>query len=761
MLRRLAAPLTVLLALSPASAQVRDVVPIVVNAAPAPIIAPAAIAPLGATALIPSLAASALEPLAPSLLLSAPTPAAAPALAPALAPAALPALLPAASILSPDEPAQTGKTSPDPATPPAIRVPAATRWLTQFIGGIEKALASSSRGKENLRDRADFETRADAAGEFPELRSSSPLSAEHSHEGWTRVVYFKDDKTIVTGGMDGALRVLEVASGRLLGRLDGHTGIIRALDMSPDRRYLFSADDAGALLRWDLTRPNEDPLVLQPAMGHAVRAFRLSPDGRFLATGEHDGTIAIWDAAAGRRLRSFDIGRTVYDLVYSCDGKRLLAAGSDGIIRRIDVKSGNVAEFAGHAKGVRAVAIRPEDGLLMSAAEDGTIRSWDVDTGRELGRYDVPDKWVRSLAFAPDGVHLYTGNINGRIDRLEVGADGRVAGGRTMYAHDDVVFQAAVSPSGDFLVSSGRDLRVGVLDADGRLSHLQGSGGPVHAMFLLRDGTPVGISHDGNLLVWENPESKPRRVRSHSQTARALAVTSGGTIATGGDDKIILMHVPKRDEPITLSGHVARVRALAFSPDQKLLASGGDDRTLWIWDARTGDKRFRVQLPAEVEVIHALAFSPDGKRIAIAGRDGLVRELDLRKRKLLPAWERRHQGYIRSLAYSPDGKVLATGGRDGSVWLWETRSGRPLRPLKGHSDDVNSLDFASRRFLVSASDDKTVRIWDTAGDRVTVYRGLRPFSTARFSRDGSRVLAIDDRETLTTFNAHDRPAEDR
>jgi WD40 repeat protein len=290
------------------------------------------------------------------------------------------------------------------------------------------------------------------------------------------------------------------------------------------------------------------------------------------------------------------------------------------------------------------------------------------------------------------------------------------------------------------------------LDANGALTQVTGHGGPVHAMFLLKDGTPVGVSHDGSLLIWKSTRDTPIRVKSHALTARALAVSDGGTLATGGDDRIVLLHLPGRVEPLPLSGHTARVRALAFSPDGKLLASGGDDRMLWVWDARNGNKRFLVQMPQEIEVIHALAFSPDGRRLAIAGRDGLVRELDLRTHKLLPAWERRHQGYIRSLAYSADGRVLATGGRDGSVWLWEARSGRPMKQLKGHSDDVNSLDFDSRQRLLSASDDKTVRLWDTTRDRVTVFRGLRPFSTARFSKGGARILAIDDREALTGFD---------
>jgi WD40 repeat protein len=765
------AVLVVFAAAPRASAQVADV------SAPAAVVpaAPAGVAPLGQVSLAPPLTLSALSPLPTVLSLSAPSvPLLAPAAAPAAAataavpepepaaaaasPAATPAATPAAASAS--EPAATAtpasasaaeaaKTAPLSA-PPAVPDMAAMRWVNRFIARIETELAKTAAKPEELSRRSDFDARAGDGEAEPQLRESAALDTEHPHEGWTRVVHFMDEKTIVTGGMDGTIRFLDITSGRLLKELNGHAGVIRALDLSPDKRYLYSADDAGAILRWDLKRGGR-PRTLQRPTGQSVRAFRLSPEGHVLATGEHDGTLALWDAVSGRRLQSIALGQTVYDIAYSRGGRYILAAGDDGVIRRVEVQTGAIALFPGHAKGVRALAVRPTDGLLLSAGEDGTIRSWDVETGRETSRYAVADKWVRSIAFAPDGAAIYTGNINGRVDRLEVDPEGRVGKSRTLYTHDDVVFHTALSPAGDFLVSSGRDLRVGIMAADGRLQQLRGSGGPVHAMFVLDDGKLVGVSHDGALLLWENPQDRPRRVEAHAKTARALAVAPNGTVATGGDDKLVLLRRPQR-QALELSGHTGRVRALAFSPDQKLLASAGDDRLLLLRDAQTGSVRLRIPLPRSIEVVHALAFSPDGRRLAIAGRDGVVRELDVRKRKLLPAWVQRHKGYIRSLAYRRDGRVLATGGRDGSLWLWDARSRLPLKQLKGHTDDVNSLDFDANGRLLSASDDKTVRLWDPRGPG-RVFAGLRPFSSARFTRDGARVLAIDDRQEIASFDA--------
>jgi len=759
-----AALLVVAASARPAAAQTQEAESATSVATPSTPLAPL---PLGAGALAPNLSPSASAPLSAAPVFSAPAALSPSAAAPALPAAAVPvaaavsapaadetpraaAVAPAAG---PSDPAASPAATPleAPAGAPIARDPNSTRWITRFISGLEAELAKSAGRPEELSRRADFDAGAEDAERGPALRESRALPSEHPYEGWTRVVHFHDQDTIITGGMDGRIRFVDVSTGRLLREFGGHSGVIRALEVSPDARTLFSADDAGALLRWDLDAKDGAPQVLQAPTGRALRAFRLSPDGRVLAAGEHDGTIVLWDAASGRRLRSFDLGRTVYDLAYSWGGRYILAAGQDGVIRRVDAQTGAVVELAGHAGGVRALAVRPTDGLLMSAGEDGAIRSWSVESAREVADYRIPDKWVRSISFSPDGSAIYTGNINGRVDRLPVDAHGRVGQGRTLYSHDDVVFQTALSPRGDVLVSSGRDLRLGIMDADGRLLQLNGSGGPVHAMFLQEDGRLVGVSHDGSLLIWETPESRPRRIAAHAKSARALAVSPNGTVATGGDDKLIMLRRPGK-VMLSLSGHTGRVRALAFSPDQKLLASSGDDLVLFLRDARTGRIRARIPLPPEIEVVHALAFSPDGRRIAIGGRDGLVREFDVRRQKLLPAWERRHAGYIRSLAYRPDGRVLASGGRDGSLWLWEARTGRALKQLKGHTDDVNSVEFDAHERLLSASDDKTVRVWDPRAPE-KVFSGLRPFSSARFTRGGARVLAIDDRQEIASFDA--------
>jgi centriolar protein POC1 len=96
--------------------------------------------------------------------------------------------------------------------------------------------------------------------------------------------------------------------------------------------------------------------------------------------------------------------------------------------------------------------------------------------------------------------------------------------------------------------------------------------------------------------------------------------------------------------------------------------------------------------------------------------------------------------------------MLASGGRDGSVWLWDARTGLPLRELEQHHDDVGSLEFdRSGHWLLSASDDKMIMVWGVSGStRIRGFenKNMRAVTAARFSPDGKNILFIDDTERL-------------
>ncbi|MEV6844046.1 WD40 repeat domain-containing protein [Actinoplanes sp. NPDC051411] len=214
-----------------------------------------------------------------------------------------------------------------------------------------------------------------------------------------------------------------------------------------------------------------------------------------------------------------------------------------------------------------------------------------------------------------------------------------------------------------------------------------------------------------------------------------------------------------------LRGHAGLVPTVAFQPGGYLLASGGQDGEIILWDAarrqRTG------QLPGHRLAVRSLQFSPDGTRLASASSDGTVMIWDVARRRAVRTLTG-HTGAVTGLAFSPDGTRLASTGVDRTVRLWRVADGAPLARLRGPGGSRPEVAFSPDGVkLASVGAAGTVTVWDTRRDTalVTLAASPMPLYTVAFSPDGrllaeggqDRVIQLWDTRTWTVamrFQAH-------
>jgi len=224
---------------------------------------------------------------------------------------------------------------------------------------------------------------------------------------------------------------------------------------------------------------------------------------------------------------------------------------------------------------------------------------------------------------------------------------------------------------------------------------------------------------------------------------RALAFSPDGSLlASGSYDPVVrLWRVRDGTLQKELKGHTAWVRALAFSPNGNFLATASDDNTVRLWSIPIGEPLNTFN--QGTEGVRAVAFSPDGTMLATGGFDNIIRLWQLSDGTLLRELAG-STGWIRTLAFSPNGKWLASGGFDHLVHLWRVADGELLVTRDEHSSSITGLAFSpDGELLASADVDTTVRLWKMPNlEPYDMLKGHTDFVfSVAFSPDGKSLAS--------------------
>ena len=218
---------------------------------------------------------------------------------------------------------------------------------------------------------------------------------------------------------------------------------------------------------------------------------------------------------------------------------------------------------------------------------------------------------------------------------------------------------------------------------------------------------------DSRTAIWSSQvvrlPAAPGQLKPPVVTALALH-PERRLLAIGGDDHLVRVW-DLADERFVhlLEDHSDWVRALSYSPDGALLASAGNDRRLILWDALTGVKRGEQR--SSGRALTAVHFSRGSDEIASVGFGDTLRVYDAERGSLL-----RELGCpcvdMRALTVSPDGQRFAGGGRNGRIRIWDTLSGDTTREYRAHRQRVRGLAFSpDSQLLASCGEDRIVHIF--------------------------------------------------
>ena len=308
--------------------------------------------------------------------------------------------------------------------------------------------------------------------------------------------------------------------------------------------------------------------VRQP--NHTTRAYSVafSPDGKILSSASWDGTVKLWDTKSWRELRTLaGHGWGVYKAVFSPDGKQLASASRDGTVKIWDVATGaNTRTLLADSLAVKSVAWSPDGRLLASSGNDSVVKLWDAASGQELRA--LKHAWregraglVNSVLFSPDGKTLASRNWDGTVS-LWYGSTGQESHILQLVNQFGGISSLAFSHDGRLIAEADEGAKVKFWDVTtGQLVRTLVSP-PVTGMTV--QIVSQAFSRDGRLLA-------TGEARVEDAQRRYYGVVKLWNLESWRVEREAVAHTMEPD-------------SLAFSPDGRLLASGGADGGVKIWD---------------------------------------------------------------------------------------------------------------------------------------------------------------------------------
>lgn len=602
-----------------------------------------------------------------------------------------------------------------------------------------------------------------------DVTSGRELRSYLGHSATINDIDVSDDgKHFVSSSADMTAILWEISTGKLIKRFKGHKDMMTSVDLSKNGKLLVTAGHDWKAILWDVSSGDTlRTFKVNPdkGLGYGINAG-FSADDSMIAFGGDNRTTTIYDVQSGNLVQELKPGEgwcggcaTFID--YSDDGQWLITASNKGDFVLRNSQNGQIIKTFATDQSYEAVDLSADGKMAFMLTED-TLKVFTNPEG--ILRYSVKvnhDMPVTDAAFSPDGRQIAVVSDDQRINlyTAETGTLEKTLGGY-LVTRDKGGLDYDPNSRWDYYIKKYTDLKNDfAISPDGK--HLvKGKIGNIARMWEIKSGVIA------------------REFHGHDKAVLCMAFDNNGKkLVTGSADQTAkIWDVSTGKELLTLKGHREVIFSVSFSENEQKIITGSWDGSTKVWDATTGelletimfensaayqagfykndlyaviaglDKSLKIyeldakkqvrEFVGHTDVIQSFDLHAGGKVLTSASWDGKLKSWNIPDG--LQQWRFSSDEPMYAVKYSNDGKQLAAGGADRIVRLLDPETGAVIKKLEGHQAAVTNISFsADGKYLISASEDGMMKIWDTIlGKELITYVILENKDWMAINADG-------------------------
>lgn len=523
-------------------------------------------------------------------------------------------------------------------------------------------------------------------------------------------------------------------------------GVIRDIAYFPDGSRIAVSTSIGI---WIYDVHTGDELALLTDGVHDNAAIAIHPNGQILASAS-ENNIQLWNIDE-QDLHDIYTGHTaeIKSLVYSNNGNKIISISTGATIRVWDAVTGKVVStLVGFSDNYSKVAVSPDCKTIASSSfsDVENIQIFNLETGELYKTIPTKNNMLYELLFLPDGNRIAAGDRNGDIHIWDVnsGVFLKKLSGKNGYINSlDSSYNGMYILSG----SSEEIIQVWAVEIEMLINTYNQNIDPITKVLFSPDGRTFSTASisEGTIHFWNIGDGEHlNTISGHTNYSRSVVFSPNGQfLATTvmADDTINVRNIQTGEVHLSLKGHTQRPYSLVYSQTGEILASGSYNGQIILWDTKNGN--ILNHLRGHRQTVSSLALKPNSNNLISGGWDSTINFWNISTGEHLQKID--INGKVRDIAISADGNILATATDEKTVRLWDTIAGQPKGILEGHKESAECVAFSPNGGVIATgSNDNTIKIWHLkSGQQLNTFSEPTSKNTdcVAFSPDGNLLAS--------------------